>query len=158
MTNRKRTNKNCPAKGRLRDMADRLWSLGVRGDWAHKCAVDGRGNCDAHHLIPRQHEATRYELRNGIALCSHCHQFSPDVSPHQNAAGWLAWLEMNQPELYQWYTETLGGGGHRAFDGTKTADYYCGVIRELQQYVEPDDYKRIVGVRFSRWLDEKDSP
>ena len=86
---RKRTSKNVPAKGRLKEIAAQLWSLAVRADWANKCAVCGYGKTEAHHLIPRQHEATRYNIRNGIALCASHHQFDKDVSPHQNAAGWL---------------------------------------------------------------------
>ena len=40
-TRRKRTNKNVPAKGRLRDFADDLWKLAVRDDWGYKCAACG---------------------------------------------------------------------------------------------------------------------
>ena len=151
---RQRTNKNVPAKGRLRDMADRLWSRAVASDWNCRCAVCRRGNCDAHHVIPRQHETTRYDLRNGIALCKQHHQFDADISPHQNAAGWLQWLSARWPQLHQWYVETMDSGEHRAFQGPKTADYYCGVILELKQYVDPEKYKEIVGVKFSRWLEE----
>ena len=46
---RKRTNSKTPAKGRLRDCADQLWSLAVRDDWNNRCAVCGFGKCEAHH-------------------------------------------------------------------------------------------------------------
>ena len=146
---RKRTNANVPAKGRLRDMADRLWSLAVRADWANKCAVCGARDCEAHHLVPRQHEATRYTLRNGIALCCHCHQFNRYSSPHQNSAGWIKWLEWHHPTLAEWYFDNC----RPKFDGTKNAAHYIDVIRSLRQYVEPDDFERIVGVKFSRFLE-----
>ena len=153
---RKRTNKNVPAKGRLRDMADRLWSLAVRADWANKCAVCCHRKCEAHHLIPKQHQATRYTLGNGICLCAHDHQFSADLSPHQNAAGWLLWLSEHHPELHRRYTETVEGGAHRRFEYVTNAQYYCDVIRGLKQYVEETDYNQIVGIRFSRWLEEQE--
>lgn len=151
---RKPTNKNVPAKGRLRDMADRLWSLAVRDDWGWKCAVCGYEKTEAHHLIPRQHESTRYLLRNGIALCSRHHQFDPDKAPHQNAAGWLLWLHDSNPRLHAWYTETVSTGEYRSLGGTKNADYYCRMIAGLKQHVSEKDFREIVGVKFSQWLEE----
>lgn len=149
---RKPTNKNVPAKGRLRDMADTLWSLAVRGDWNWKCAVCGIGRCEAHHLIPRQHELTRYELQNGIALCSSHHQFDAEISPHQNAAGWLHWLAEHHPVFFDWYTEMTETGEYKNFDGTKNAQHYIDVIQRLREYVEEEEFTRIVGVRFSEYL------
>jgi len=147
---RKRTNRNVPAKGRLRDIADQLWSIAVRGDWNWNCAVCGHRKTEAHHLVPRQHEATRYELRNGIALCAGCHQFNPDVSPHQNAAAWLKWLEATHPDIFDWYL----ANPRPVFHGTKNANYYIEVIQGFREYVSEEDFDRIVGVRFSAWLSE----
>lgn len=149
---RKRTNANIPAKGRLREMADRLWSVSVRSDWNWKCAVCEFKGCEAHHLIPRQHEATRYDLRNGIALCANHHQFCPHLSPHQNAAGWMAWLSQGQPVRYEWYVETIKDAIHLSFSGTKNAVYYCGVILSFREYVEPDEFEKIVGKAFTKYL------
>jgi len=150
MARRKRSAGGLPAKGRLRDMADSLWSVAVRGDWAGKCAVCGARPCESHHLVPRQHEATRYDLRNGIALCASCHQFDKDLSPHQNSAGWMKWLEHHHPTLAEWYTENC----RPKFDGVKTPAYYCEVIRKLCEHVEPEDFDRICGIRFGRSLME----
>lgn len=154
---RKRTNTNVPAKGRLRDIADRLWSIAVKGDWAHRCAVCARtGDLNSHHLIPRQHQTTRYDLRNGVCLCRRCHQFCPDYSPHQNAAGFMGWLEVQCPASHEWYTKTVANGDCRQFNGTTNAAYYCDVIRSLREYVDDDDYARIVGQRFGAWLEQED--
>ena len=149
---RKRTNSSVPAKGRLRELADKLWSLAVRNDWAHECAVCGHRKTEAHHLVPRQHNATRYELRNGIALCPHCHQFDKDISPHQNAAGWMQWLGTNYRDLLAWYVSNP----RPKFDGTTNAAWYCDHIRRLRQYVEPEDFEKICGIKFSRWLEENE--
>jgi len=151
---RKRTNKNVPAKGRLRDMADKLWSLAVRDDWGNKCAVCGNETCEAHHLVPRQHEKTRYGLWNGIALCANHHQFDADISPHQNAAGWLKWLKGEYPERHKWYSDISESREYRNFTGTKNPPYYIGIIQGLREYVEPEDFERIVGIRFNRYLEE----
>ena len=145
---RKKTHPVMPARGRMRDIADRLWSWAVRDDWAWKCAVCGFEKTEAHHLVPRHHEGTRYTLRNGIGLCARCHKFDKDMSPHENAAGWLSWLRHHHPELCEWYEANRSP----AFDGIKNAAYYCGIIRDLKQYVDDDEYVRIVGVKFAAWL------
>jgi len=147
---RKRTSANVPAKGRLRDIADRLWALAVREDWLCRCAVCGRRKTESHHMVPRQHYATRYLLENGIALCSTHHQFDPNISPHQNAAGWMAWMKEHHPFRAQWYLENCCP----QFDGITNAAYYIEQIQRLREYVDPDDFVRIVGVRFAAYLDE----
>lgn len=150
--NRKRVSREVPAKGRLKEMADRLWSLAVRADWANRCAVCGSTKIDAHHLVPRQHEATRYDLQNGIALCSSHHQWDKDISPHQNAAGWCVWLRDHHPTRASWYIENR----RPVFTGQKNAPYYCSVIRRLKQYVDPSEYESVVGVKFAAWLEEQE--
>lgn len=145
MKRRKKSAGGLPAKGRLRDLADQLWSVAVRSDWANKCAVCGNRKCEAHHLIPRQHEATRYTLRNGMALCATHHQFDKFLSPHMNAAGFIRWLESEHPNLAEWVFDNC----RPKFSGTRTAAYYCDVIRSLKPYVE-QDFERIVGVKFAR--------
>ena len=152
---RKKTNANTPAKGRLKDMADQLWSISIRTDWQWKCAVCGNVPCEAHHLIPRQFTATRYDMQNGIALCASHHQFCPDISPHRNAAGWMEWLRTYHNGRYEWYVETVKNGDHRKFSGTKNAVYYCKTILSFRQYVEADKFRSIVGAKFSEYLIEK---
>ena len=148
---RKRTNSIVPAKGRLREMADRLWSLAVRADWSWQCAICGTRKVEAHHLVPRGHEATRYEIRNGIALCANHHKFNKDFSPHMHAAGFIWWLESAHPRLAEWYFDNR----QPVFNGTKTAAYYCDHLLTLQQYVEADDFETVCGVRFARYLTEE---
>ena len=147
---KKRTPSNIPEKRTMRDIADRLWSRAVRDDWAWRCAVCGNQPCEAHHLVPRQHQGTRYDLKNGVALCAHCHQFSKDISPHQNAAGWLKWLHDNQPERHDWLLLNL----RPEFTGTTNTIYYCDLICGFREYFEPDEFERLVGIRFNRYLME----
>lgn len=154
MKRRKRTNSNVPAKGRLRDMADSLWSLAVRKDWLNRCAVCRKPKCEAHHLIPRENEATRYNLTNGIALCAQHHRFDAKVSPHQNAEGWIQWLACHHPARGAWLSSTVASGKHLSFNRTKTADYYIETILRLKPYVDPDEFEDIVGSRFCAYLEE----
>lgn len=146
---RKKSPGGLPAKGRLRDISDRLWSKAILADWYHKCAICRAPKCEAHHLVPRQHEATRYDLRNGIALCARCHKFDKDNSPHQNAAGFLRWLNKHARFHAQWLTENCWP----EFNGTKNVEHYLNVLRSLRQYVEPEEFERIVGVKLVRHFD-----
>jgi hypothetical protein len=153
---RKRTNSNIPAKGRLRDMADQLWSLAVKDDWGHKCAMCGRGSgLNSHHLIPRQHMATRHDLANGICLCNHCHQFDGDRSPHQNAAGFVLWLKSHHPMVAEWYEDMADSRAYKEFSGTTNAAFWCETLRRVKEYVPEEDYRRICGAKFSEWLDSQ---
>lgn len=145
---RKRTNSNVPAKGRLREMADRLWSQAIREKWDWRCAVCGHRKTEAHHLIPRQHQATRYDLRNGIGLCPRCHKFDEDISPHQNAFGWIRWLSVNHPSIAEWVTEN----DRPKFEGTVNADYYVGIILGLKEVVSREQFEAIVGAGFANYL------
>ena len=151
---RKKSAGGLPAKGRLRDIADKLWSIAVRADWLHRCAICRVRKCEAHHLIPRQNYFYRYNLENGVCLCSTHHQFCPDRSPHQNAAGFMLWLSMHEPIRHRWLIAAVES--KQQFTGTKNAAYFCDVIRSLRQYVEPEDFERIVGVRLAAQLDEEE--
>lgn len=151
---RKKQPNGLPAKGRMQDIANELWSRAVRDDWGNKCAMCGAtaGQLDAHHIVSRQHNATKYDLRNGMCLCARHHRWDPDLSPHENAAGFLSWLESHHPELHEWYTSNP----RPRFEGTTNVEWYCDQIRRLRQYVEPEEFVRIVGVRFSAYLEENE--
>ncbi len=153
---RKRTNKDVPAKGRVREMADDLWSLAVKDDWANKCAMCGHcGDLNSHHLLPRQHTNTRHELKNGICLCRRCHQFCPDRSPHQNAGGFVVWLAGHHPIRHKWYMSQNESCKYKDFHGTTNAWYYIDIIGTLREYVSDDDYVRIVGKKFAKYMEER---
>jgi hypothetical protein len=64
-------------------------------------------------------------------------------------------LNQLQPELHRWYVLAMEQGTYREFHGKKDAAYFCDVIRGLREHVEDEDFERIVGVRFSRWLIEE---
>lgn len=149
-----------PAKGTMRDMADELWRFAVYGDWGYKCAVCGKGSdsvmLNPHHIIPRQHEAVHFSLRNGICLCSWHHLRDPDVSPHVNAAGWVKWLKIHHEELHDWYLDMLDSGDHKRFSGTKNWPYYVDTILALKPHVPAEDFERVCGVKFSAWLKAED--
>ncbi len=145
--------KALPSKKTLRSHADRLWSRAVRNQWG-RCAIGGSGKIEAHHLLARQHETTRYVLKNGIALSTWNHNYNPDVAPHCNAAGWLEWLDINHYSLKLWYLHEHRNRVRNAFKGTINKTYLLGVIRDLKQHVSKEELADIVGVNFAKWLDD----
>jgi len=149
---RKRTNKTI-----LRDKANRLWSCAVLADWGHRCAMTSTlgGDLNAHHLIPREYPQTQYDLRNGMCLNSYYHVRCPERAPHKNPQGFLQWLEDEYPQIAHWYYTTFEAIRYQPQPSVRTVHFYVDHIRSLKEYVNDDEYRRIVGVRFADWLDSE---
>jgi 5-methylcytosine-specific restriction endonuclease McrA len=73
--------------------ADRIKSIG-------RCERCGKTiNLQAHHIIPRNHHNTRWDLTNGVCLCLACHLF---------------WAHKNAIEFAEWIKEKLGEKEYQA--------------------------------------------
>ena len=55
---------------------DRLWSKVVRKRDNHECQKCGGDATEAHHIFGRRNYSTRWNIQNGISLCSYCHIWS----------------------------------------------------------------------------------
>ena len=75
--------KNLPSLGKLKKIADGLWSKIVRA--RDKCCIicGAIGRLYGHHAIVRKAKSnrTRWDIRNGVAMCFFCHK----VQLHRNA-------------------------------------------------------------------------
>ena len=87
--------------------SDDLWSKVVKS--GGRCEIcNSGGKLDAHHIITRTRLRYRHDLSNGICLCSRCHRFDPDISPHVDSFGaenFLAALKSMCPDKYKWYQD-----------------------------------------------------
>ena len=87
--------------------ADDEWSKQIRT--VGKCEICRRTtSLNAHHLINRTRLLFRHDLSNGICLCSRCHCFDNNVSPHLGLYSsdiFRKWLVKNRPGQFQWYEE-----------------------------------------------------
>ena len=145
---------NRDATPTARRMADDVWSAAVKEDWNYRCAICGQCHTlNSHHIIPRQHYGSRYEMLNGICLCVNCHQYCPHYSPHVNGRGFDLWLEQHHQVNYEWTRELMKCGEHEDIE-TKTVFYFCDVLQSLREYVSEAEFVRIVGKRFSQYLEE----
>lgn len=77
----------------LCDICDELWSKLVK--------VKARGKCEhcwktkrlnSHHIFTRNNYATRFDLDNGICLCSWCHTMSKKFSAHKTPLEFAEWI------------------------------------------------------------------
>lgn len=57
---------------------------------------------NAHHIIVREIKELRFDVMNGISLCSTHHEFSREISPHSNAFPFFIWLMRNRPEQFEY--------------------------------------------------------
>jgi len=67
---------------KLIDKLDKLWSEKVKS--VGKCAYCGKDSyLNPHHIYSRSNYSTRWDLDNGICLCSGCHTLSSTFSAHK---------------------------------------------------------------------------
>lgn len=66
---RKRTIKSIKRK------CDHIWAEIIRSKNKGFCIKCSKKATEAHHIFKRTCNTTRYDLSNGIPLCSYCHKF-----------------------------------------------------------------------------------
>jgi non-ribosomal peptide synthetase component E (peptide arylation enzyme) len=73
--------------------AEKQWSLTIRKRDNFSCVICGNAfKPNAHHIIPREHKQYKYELDNGISLCTKHHKYSRVISAHNNPIAFFLWL------------------------------------------------------------------
>lgn len=94
----------------------RKWSEKVRSSTDFRCAVCGMKNgeiingkkqkVEAHHIVSRDihNSAMKFELLNGIPLCTHHHKFG-NISAHKNMVWFVHWLKNHRPLQYDFIIE-----------------------------------------------------
>ena len=94
---------------RYKGEANILWSAEIRA--VGQCEIDGCHNTDlnAHHILGKgAYPHLRFDLSNGVCLCSGHHTFDSNICPHGTLPameGFLEWLIANRQGQYQWYME-----------------------------------------------------
>lgn len=96
------------------DKAHKEWAEAVKSRDGRKCVFCDNGGdlhkqiC-AHHLIPWEVEKFRFDVNNGITLCSSHHtKYGCGFSPHSDGAAlFFFWLFEQRPEIYKWLRENF---------------------------------------------------
>lgn len=74
---------------------DKIWEYMIKSSAGWRCELCGDANngLDAHHVILRRHLWTRWDKRNGVAVCQGgCH----------DPVKVLAWLKRTDRRRYNW--------------------------------------------------------
>ena len=67
---------------------DDMWSKAVKVRDNNKCVrCGGNYGMQSHHIFSRRHKATRWDIDNGVALCTGCHIFYA----HRDVGGFCSW-------------------------------------------------------------------
>lgn len=82
--------------------ADTDWALKVKERDGFKCVYCGKDKyLNSHHIFSRKHQGLRWDLENGITLCSGCHNFSTTFSAHKTPVEFVEWIKELKGE--DWY-------------------------------------------------------
>jgi hypothetical protein len=82
---------------------DKEWALKVKSRDNFQCVICGNSErLNAHHIIPREIHATKFDLFNGLSLCPKHHFFCRTISAHNNPLGLILWLIKNRPEQFEY--------------------------------------------------------
>ena len=120
----------------LTKKADKLWSECVKiRDW-YKCTYCWKEeHLNSHHLFTRARKATRWDISNGLTLCSWHHTLSSNFSAHQTPLEFFEWFENR---VWRTWIDELARKSRRALK--VTPDFIKQSIQELEVYkkVEQD--------------------
>ena len=95
---------------------DKAWGKVIRLHAGNRCEVCGEENyLNSHHIVSRSNRRLRWELYNGVCLCSGCHTFRNN-SAHKNPIWFRNWLkeyrgvdlklvELTMNEIQKWTIE-----------------------------------------------------
>lgn len=80
---------------------DKLWSKVIRGQQKYCQVCGSREYLNAHHIFSRTNRVLRWELSNGICLCSKHHTMSSEFSAHKTPLEFTMWYidQYGQEEL-----------------------------------------------------------
>lgn len=94
--------KNKKRKSTLANKCDKKWSYLVKLARGNKCAYCGKKTyLNSHHLFTRTNYATRFDLDNGICLCSWHHTLNSNFSAHKTPLEFAEWIkELKGEERY----------------------------------------------------------
>lgn len=117
-----------------------LWSLYIRTRDNFTCQWCGKqcekGACDAHHIIPKGRcgNVGRYDIRNGMTLCSPCHLWKSKSNYVEFARFVEKWLKnrgINYNTLSQQYRGAIIKDNHEWYESkSKTLQEMLGELNK----------------------------
>ena len=85
---------------RIKRHLDKLWQQAIRNRDQY-CQVCGNTEgLNGHHIFSRSRMNTRWDIENGILLCTGCHTFSSLMSAHKASRAFFEWLERTKGKTW----------------------------------------------------------
>jgi hypothetical protein len=87
----------------------KAWSDNIRESYNYKCFVPGCSiikKLNAHHVIPKEIQETKFDLKNGVSLCPGHHKFK-NFSAHKNPLWFINLLRELEPGKYQYLSSKI---------------------------------------------------
>ena len=80
--------------GKLRQIKDKEWALKIKERDGFKCLYCGKTEyLNSHHIYSRSNYAVRWDMGNGITLCSGHHTMSSKFSAHKTPLEFVDFLK-----------------------------------------------------------------
>jgi hypothetical protein len=94
--------KNSP--GKVNKTRDKNWAYLVKELAGNKCEFCGKTeHLNSHHIFSRSSHNLRWDVTNGIALCSGHHTLKSDFSAHKTPADFVEWIK--EYRGLEWYED-----------------------------------------------------
>ena len=88
--------------GKIREKKDKQWSQAIKERDGFKCLHCGKDKyLNAHHIFSRNNYKVRWDMDNGVTLCSGCHTMSSKFSAHKTPIEFIEWIKGKWGE--EWY-------------------------------------------------------
>lgn len=90
--------------GKVNKKRDKNWSYMVKELASNKCEYCGKTeNLNSHHIFSRSNHNLRWDIVNGICLCSGHHILKSDFSAHKTPAEFIEWIKVYRG--LEWYED-----------------------------------------------------
>jgi len=132
----------------LKNKADGLWSVKVKEIHGFKCAICGKVHgapntkgkktyLNSHHIEGRKNYALRWDVLNGIPLCTLHHDLGIS-SAEQSPLWFFKWLQENRPKLIDYIYSK------RESKIEMSVELYLKIIDRLKDFSLTEEEKEIV--------------
>lgn len=115
----------------------RLWRKAVLVNHSHRCAfcgMPGDENLECHHIVKRRKLLTRWDWKNGIALCHDCHKIA------HTAAGAYK-IGLKHPHFrYLTEMENLISKDVFVRMETNVTEWYLKQAEEMREIIKAEDF------------------
>lgn len=88
--------------GKIRQKKDEQWSQAIKERDGFKCFYCGKDKyLNSHHIFSRSNYKVRWDMDNGVTLCSGCHTMSSKFSAHKTPIEFIEFMKDKWGD--EWY-------------------------------------------------------